>query len=33
MEQDLNEAAQSIEEARAMARQKRRSTEGGAANG
>jgi hypothetical protein len=33
MEQDLSEAAQSIEEARAMARQKRRSTEGGATNG
>ena len=33
MEQDLAEAAQSIEEARAMARQKRRSAEGGAANG
>jgi hypothetical protein len=33
MEQDLAEAAQSIEEARAMVRQKRRSTEGGAANG
>ena len=33
MEQDLDEAAQSIEEAGAMARQKRRATEGGATNG
>ena len=32
-EQDLAEAAQSIEEARAMLKQKRRSTEGGATNG